>query len=181
MNVEQVVKKNKEIISKYPFLQIQPEYYESTYLDCIPLGWHDLVLQMCADISKQCNLQNFQILEMKEKYGELRIYHTGDQLVERIISDYSFISGYVCAICGKPNTPMVYDNWIEPFCKKCWTKHINSKAKYEDLIKPEEINIPYQRMVKQWDKDKNEWKEISYNITHPVKRYIASWNLTHKT
>ena len=74
--------KNKELIEKYPWLQIrnvwtgelvEPEDYEFTWLDDLPNGWRKAFgLQMVKELDKilrKANFQNdYQIVQIKDKW-----------------------------------------------------------------------------------------------------------------
>ena len=76
---------NKELIEKYPFLKpksrrtgkVREDYdYENTELDNMPDGWRIAFgEEMCAElksiIEKYGVMEEYAILDIKEKYGEL--------------------------------------------------------------------------------------------------------------
>lgn len=133
---------DKELLELYPFLKVDPEY---NYIESdetglysekglyIPEGWYDLFLDCCAELREALletnELNEFKINQLKEKYGEMRIYtnFTNDKIGE-IIRRYEIISQFTCCVCGKIAR---YESkgWICPFCEDCKTKD----AKYNDL------------------------------------------------
>lgn len=111
------------LCGKYPFLiprydwsgEIIKNYdYTSTYLDDIPVGWKIAFGEMmCEEIKQElirCNyLDEFRIIQAKEKFGGLRIYTNGEPVdckVQQIIDKYSTLSENICVICGKPDVPI---------------------------------------------------------------------------
>lgn len=128
---------NKELIEKYPWLQIrnvwtgelvEPENYEFTWLDDLPEGWRKAFgLKMVKELDKilrKANYQNqYQITQIKEKYGVLCWYDNG---VPTIISDeydkwfakYEKLSEYTCLVCGKPGEIDYKQYWLMPLCDK---------------------------------------------------------------
>lgn len=129
--------KNKELIEKYPWLQIrnvwtgelvEPEDYEFTWLDDLPNGWRKAFgLQMVKELDKilrKANYQNeYRIVQIKEKYGELRWYDNG---VPKTISKeyckwltkYEELSKHTCLVCGKPGEIDYTQYWLTPLCDK---------------------------------------------------------------
>ena len=70
----------------------------------------------------QCHTDNnslpqFEILEIKEKFGGLRIdYPGGNALSEGIIDFVENFLDYVCEVCGKPGKE-VSSGWIHILCE----------------------------------------------------------------
>lgn len=104
-----------------------PKYdWSFTELDDMPQGWRDAFgIQMCEEIRQALieddYLENWRIVQMKEKYGELRLYDSGtrkNSRVPEIIEKYTVISRRTCIVCGKPATKMTV-GWISPYCDKC--------------------------------------------------------------
>lgn len=63
--------------------------------------------------------EEFEFLQVKEKFGELRIYMCPCTVeMNEICHKYEAKSRLVCIDCGKTATK-VSCNWILPFCDKC--------------------------------------------------------------
>ena len=87
-----------------------------------PVGWNEIVreaFEFC-----EANGHDIKILQLKEKFGDLRIYtqiQEGYQESEKFNANYKAfneITGRAyttCAICGKPSTCMT-TGWITPRC-----------------------------------------------------------------
>lgn len=104
-----------------------PKYnYEYTELDNMPDGWRKAFgIMMCEELRDELirvdDLDRWRILELKEKYGMLRLYdngHKADSKIGDIINKYEQISERRCVVCGKPAT-RVTTGWISPFCDAC--------------------------------------------------------------
>ena len=121
---------NKAMIETYPFLlprnrwtgQVAENYdYDYNEWEAIPLGWQYAfgweLLNDLAEVVKKNNLTNFQIEQIKEKFGELRIYTNGDDEVYTIIDKYTLKSQITCIICGEP-AKYISKGWICPYCEK---------------------------------------------------------------
>lgn len=136
--------KNKELVDKYPFLAFKKynfdydtdsyyipyDYdYESTWLDAIPDGWRIAFgEQLCQELKDALDeydyTDEYTILQIKEKYGCLRIYDNGIPIgcrVHDIIRKYERISEKTCIGCGKPATKISL-GWICPWCDDCAAK-----------------------------------------------------------
>lgn len=136
---EDIVRKNRELIEKYPFLAVKdydcdsdsyfiPEDYDYdfTWLDDMPDGWRTAFgEQLCQELKDALDEYNYTdeyiIVQIKEKFGGLRIYDNGIPVGCRahdIIRKYEGISYDTCIRCGKPATKMSL-GWICPYCYDC--------------------------------------------------------------
>ena len=107
-----------KVLDKILFL---PSYTE---LDAMEPGWRKAFgIQMCKDIRRQLikerNLFKWRIVQLKEKFGGIRLYSNfaSDELYD-IIDKYEQISAKTCGICGKPATK-ISRGWIYPYCDDC--------------------------------------------------------------
>lgn len=157
--MSRTVEENKNLVEKYPILIPMNVYkgemvkgcdYSYTCLDHIPVGWAKAFgLPMIEDIQNEVNTwsqeerENFYFMDIKEKFGELRVYtsHMTNKLFE-IIEAYCAISRNVCIICGKLDVPMVNRGWISPYCRDCATKaDIESLDEYDEAVRDEPTDI----------------------------------------
>ena len=135
---------NQLLISRYPFLlprndwtgEVSEDYdYEYTLLDEIPEGWRNAFgMILMEELRKAClkthYLQKLRIMQIKEKFGQLRIYFSdAPRECQDIVNKYEIISEYVCIRCGKLDVPMMNDSWISPYCKTCWTDMLKRQVK----------------------------------------------------
>jgi hypothetical protein len=125
----ELTKKNRELVARYPFLlprnrftgEVSKDYdYSYTELDDMPTGWRNLFGEkMCEEIKKALGseLENYRIMQIKEKFGSLRWYDNGaSQEVYDIISKYERLSEITCISCGEPATIITSKGWISPYC-----------------------------------------------------------------
>lgn len=147
----------KKLLKKYPFLSPYdyvtgelPDDYDYSYIFPleIPAGWDALFLQFCEDAKKaliEANyLDNFRLSQVKEKYGQLRIYHEGaPREVEIIIDKYEKMAGFICVDCGQPAEYMT-TGWILPVCKECSKKYT---GKLTPIQKPDSSSNEWDRYI----------------------------------
>jgi hypothetical protein len=85
-------------------------------------GWFDILWWLCGDLEplvaefEQTTGSQFEILQVKEKFGGLRIHvnHANDAILQRIETAIQE-SLHTCEICGQPGT--LYENsWIKTLC-----------------------------------------------------------------
>lgn len=199
------------LCGKYPFLiprydwsgEIIEDYdYTSTYLDDIPVGWKiSFGEMMCEEIKQELvrfnYLEDFRIVQAKEKYGQLRIYTNGEPIgckVQEIIDKYSILSENICIVCGKPDVPITNNGWISPYCKKCFTtpndwykkefpnevdrwikNHIED---WEEYNKEENNKMLDCYHITMWSKETGE-KTTEYDISETANKIRAKWRVEH--
>ena len=156
---------------------------------------------MCEEIKQElvrCNyLDEFRIIQAKEKFGGLRIYTNGEPIdckVQQIIDKYSTLSENICVICGKPDVPITNNGWISPYCKKCFTtpndwykkefpnevdKWIKNHLEDWEEYNKEEINkMADSYMVISWSKENGEQK-TTYDISKTANKIRSKWRAEH--
>lgn len=139
--------RTRKLIKKYPWLyprndwsgkKIKPYNYTFTELDFLPDGWIKAFGDMMCeeihqDLVKNHYVDEFRILQTKEKYGSMKIY-TGPlpqgSDIWRIIEKYSVLSENICFQCGRPDVPLTKDGWIIPWCSRCWRVHENYQKQH---------------------------------------------------
>ena len=109
-----------------------------TWLDEIPNGWRKAFgKQLLKDIKKIGKPYLKKINEhtgkkykwkdiiffeqIKEKYGELRLYASTIEEIQKVLDKYELMSSGYCINCGKP-ARYVTNGWIEYYCEKCFEK-----------------------------------------------------------
>ena len=199
------------LVVKYPFLiprydwsgKIIEDYdYASTYLDDIPVGWKIAFGEMmCEEIKQElvrCNyLDEFRIVQAKEKFGQARIYTNGEPIgckVQQIIDKYSVLSQNICIICGKPDVPITNNGWISPYCKKCFTAPSDWYKKehpeeverwiefrtedWEEYNYEENNKMNDSYTIKSWSKEYGD-KTTRYDISSTANKIRAKWRAGH--
>lgn len=97
------------------------------YIECGD-GWKDLIIDLFSEIAPQISTkkESIKILQIKEKYGQLRVYFSSDKYnenINNIIYKYENLSKKICELCGDKST-IVTSGWIKNLCNSCYT---NSK------------------------------------------------------
>ena len=193
------------LCGKYPFLilkywnpntrkyEMNDDYsYIITELDMMPNGWRIAFGElMCEELKEELSkfdfIDEFHFIDIKEKWGQLRIVHNGVPLgcnVEEILSKYQYLSENICCRCGKPDVPMTNYGWISPYCKECfitpseWYKeahpdgvddYIKERAEYWDECNEEDNKMPDLYVTKRWSKDKGD-EVITYDISETANK-----------
>lgn len=85
-------------------------------------GWHGILRAACKLIDfreKQASERTFSFLQIKEKFGTLRLYHHGgDSYCEGVIDMAEAMSAVTCEQCGAPGKPND-GGWISTLCEGC--------------------------------------------------------------
>ena len=127
---------NKALLRKYPWLtpyniwtgEISEDYeYECTWADSIPRGWRlafgDQMIEELNQLLRKYSVEDYQILQIKEKYGGLRWYDNGFPRIgfdeyNTWVYKYEGLSLRTCINCGKPAIGYT-KGWITPLCEEC--------------------------------------------------------------
>jgi hypothetical protein len=171
------MKNVKELLIEYPFLKAR-ELDGSVLLVNgepqlmgleIPAGWHRVFLQLCEDIKpvleREGLLDEFYFIQVKEKFNELRCYHSGaTQGIEEIIAQYGYMAYFICTRCGAPATKMT-TGYLASICDDCW------KDKYRHQ-KIEHLGLVTEYELKRYQNGKYFTKIISFK--DEWKRYLES-------
>ncbi len=150
--IEEQKEANKELVERYPFLlphnrwtdKVDDDYdYSYTELEAMPEGWRkafgfEMLEEIRVILLKADYLDKYRIVQIKEKFGDLRWYDDGapDSIfeeLEKAISKYSAMSLLYCIYCGKP-TKYRTRGWINYVCPE----HV----KGENAVKLTEEDIP---------------------------------------
>ena len=87
-------------------------------------GWFDILDKLCEKISKLDKDEDFRFLQIKEKFGGLRVYViNGNEKIFGLISDAEDESLETCEHCGtKENVDQRNNGWIYTLCNNCYHK-----------------------------------------------------------
>ena len=187
---EKIIETNKKLVERYPFLlprnvfddELDEDYnYESTWYDCIDEGWQigfgEILLEdLRKALIETDYIDEFRFMQIKEKYGSLRIYcNAVPRKVRDVLHKYEFISQCVCIECGSPHACVVNCyGWYLPLCKDCWNKL--SKKREEKGYTPisyeeaggESCELPDSYTVTTFFKGED--KEIVYDISETTNK-----------
>lgn len=84
------------------------------YIEC-DVGWDDLLLELDSKLAELA--PDYQVLQIKEKYGGLRFYAIGlsDEGLD-LIEEYEDRSLTICETCGSPGRLMQDRGWYKTVC-----------------------------------------------------------------
>lgn len=106
-------------------------------------GWFDIIREVCQKIQKieTAHRLGIQFTQVKEKFGELRMYITWSgnnredipysivDEIYNILEEATKKSLKTCEVCGNPGRPNV-TGWIKTLCEKCeedrWSQRDNA-------------------------------------------------------
>ena len=128
MSIRRTTEENRKLCERFPWLKHDANYEYVWILDDIPPGWEDLAMDMILEIDDElgrCDCkEKFVIVEVKEKWGMMRVYwgckNPFDDpipeacMIDDIIAKYEKMSKNICPNCGR------YKNPIKWLCKNCW-------------------------------------------------------------
>ncbi|OWP72952.1 MbcA/ParS/Xre antitoxin family protein [Pseudomonas sp. K2I15] len=84
-------------------------------------GWADLI-EATLRLTRQhaeLNALDVKVNQAKEKFGQLRIYHSGsDEIIGSVFEIAQLASGSICELCGKPGEVVSLEGWLVARCGK---------------------------------------------------------------
>jgi len=93
-------------------------------------GWFKLIYEASKKIEAiieklpEEKKQFYYATQVKEKYGTLRFYMSGEtEEIEKIINKAEAKSAKTCEICGKKGKSREYGTWLSTLCDECDDKH----------------------------------------------------------
>lgn len=126
-------------------------------------GWaiafgDDLYDEILKALKKdECDPDEFDFDEIKEKFAALRIYaHGYGDNTRDVMAKYEELSKYICGHCGKI-AKFITDGWYYPFCENC-IKEINGR--YMPI--EEFYGFDNERILEEIDNIKNNFKYEDY-------------------
>lgn len=106
-------------------------------------GWFKILDSMCRSLQKQLDKDKdkgsdeFMFMQIKEKYGTLRVYANGyNDAVDKIIHRACKKSHVTCEDCGKPGKYRD-DGWCYTRCNSCWRAMKKADREYVKKIETE--------------------------------------------
>ena len=130
----------QKLISRFPYIRTKANIglQWGCVCDCGD-GWYNLIYELFEKIesmykTKNISLDKFTVVQIKEKYGELRVYTTTNlQEVHRLIDKYERLSSSICEECGGKGVLHSKHGYLKTLCGECGIKQgytkINRKVK----------------------------------------------------
>ena len=110
----------QELIANYPtwFAAVR-EQMEWGF--SIGPGWLPMFTELCDLIATTQPPADFHFVQIKEKFGLLRVYtRNGNMAIDTLIGYFEDKSGTVCEKCGSAeNVETKGKGWIVTLCEKC--------------------------------------------------------------
>ena len=107
-------------IEEFPFLK----QGNGNVLTDLPQQWVDkfgylLCLAIKEALISRDAYDDYEVYQVKEKYGEIRWYDNHPEITEGIIDVFNYIATHTCVGCGKTvySTMRLYD--YLPLCDEC--------------------------------------------------------------
>lgn len=85
---------------------------------CTGDGWFQLIWDLSEKLEPLCNEQR-RATQVKEKFGTLRFYITGNEEMYKHVSEAESKSSTICEYCGDSARPCIKSGWLATACEKC--------------------------------------------------------------
>lgn len=127
----QIPAAQREILERYPALfELPPDSKGLTIFDdgfACNAGWYPILDRLFADLSnmrKEDVVTRLRVVEVKEKFGRLRVYVVGANLrSEARIEEAVEEAAATCEDCGGPSPGFRYHGaWYGNICDRCARK-----------------------------------------------------------
>ena len=117
----------QQLYNEFPSLFADRNKPETRSLMCYGIdigdGWYDIMHRLCEEITKLDVSKKFRFFQIKEKFGQLRIYGTDDNFgvkeIYDLISRAENESSKTCEYCGSVDEVKSSGRWIKTLCAKC--------------------------------------------------------------
>jgi hypothetical protein len=181
---------NEELINAYPFLipdyykdkmdEYKEEKYPFTLLDDMPIGWKKAFGELlCQDLKEQLIKENaldkYSVMQIKEKFGELRWHDNGSKEIQDIITKYTYISKHICIITGRIDVPIFDDGWICPYSRNVFQELLDERfgkgVKNADEFMVKDANLKRDFVMRRFSKDST--TDIKYDCSDILIRMGA--------
>lgn len=140
--LELTAEQQESYVKDYPFLKARniftDEIVEHNYLSEVPNGWLNIFIDFLPKL-KKCLIKNnfleqYRIIQIKEKYGMLRLYDNADiKELNDLVSELQQLSEKTCIICGDKAEWRSF-GWISPYCNEC-KEHLEKKMQNDGMTK----------------------------------------------
>lgn len=117
----------RELFTDFPTF-FQPDKTPAETLMCFGFecsdGWFELIYKLCEDIKKLNPPENFEVIQVKEKFGGLRFYaDNGTSEIYERIHQAEQDSYTICENCGAPAAGAKrIRGWVSTLCEHCAPK-----------------------------------------------------------
>lgn len=119
--------KEKYLFEKYPKLFCQKDLPMSKTCMCWGIecgnGWFYLIDYLCSclqNLTDKFGHPQVEVVQIKEKIGELRFYVDGASEQQHTIIDViEDLSNCVCEECGQMGAKQTNSGWVKTLCDKC--------------------------------------------------------------
>ena len=106
-----------------------PKFFDDSFwgVEC-SAGWYNIVFPLCEKLSKLDLPETFRITQVKEKFGELRIYTSVKHPeVDALIREAEKLSTEICEVCGaKDAGTSSIQGYVRTLCNACYKEKHNA-------------------------------------------------------
>ena len=120
----------EDCLKKYTIIQPDPTLRNNLMVFGFEIGegWMSLVIELLDKIQHLVDnnpeYSGLQVIQVKEKYGELCVYlNYYYKEIEDIIDEYEEKSCYICEVCGEKGEIRNINNWYTALCDKHYAEY----------------------------------------------------------
>lgn len=121
-----------DCLKKYTIIQPDPTLRNNLMAFGFEIGegWMSLVIELLDKIQHLVDnnpeYSDLQILQIKEKYSQLRVYlNYYYKEIEDLIDEYEEKSAYICEVCGDEGIIRDLHGWYTTLCDKHYQERLD--------------------------------------------------------
>lgn len=112
----------EKIINKFDFYKPDETHQRNLIafgFECSD-GWFDLIYKLSEDLNKLDLPENFEVVQVKEKFASLRFYtNITTTEIDKLIYKAEEESYTICEVCGKKGKARG-NGWVRVLCDECY-------------------------------------------------------------
>jgi len=92
-------------------------------------GWNNLIYEFFEKVSAM-KLDNYKLMQIKEKFGGLRLYADGgNDEIRNLVSSFEQRASVTCESCGavKSVGAASINGWLSVLCKPCYLTEVEKR------------------------------------------------------
>ena len=94
-------------------------------------GWYSIIEKLCLYVEEVLTPEDdFWFLQIKEKFGTLRVYFSGPERIRPLIESAEAESTVTCESCGTVRDVLMttFQGWCKNKCVECWDKEADERG-----------------------------------------------------
>jgi len=135
MNLDEFITWQNECEKRYIFLGKGGFMGRGVPFECGP-GWQKLLEELFEELEEirvRDKLEEFTVVQLKEKFGGLRVYTSyNTDAIDEAIDKAEEKAWNTCMTCGKPGKYSIVYGWRVTYCPKCLKEYTKEQDEWRN-------------------------------------------------